>query len=66
MFWDQTEKVLDSFLEQAVWVPEEGKKAFRQWVHSNRNGCESFRAAMEDGLKRMESCFRGVEKTGEP
>lgn len=64
MFWDQTERVLNSFMEQAGWVPEEGRRAFSEWVRTNRKGCEDFKAAVADGFKRMENCFGGT-RSGE-
>ena len=65
MFWDQTEKVLNNFMDQAVWVPEEGKKAFSEWVRTNKKGCEDFKTAVSDGFEKMESCFVGPHQPGQ-
>lgn len=59
MFWDQTGTMVGTVLEQANWVPEEGKKAFREWVDGNKKGCETFKNAVGDGFSRLESCFAG-------
>ncbi len=56
---DQTEKMLGVMMDQANWVPDEGKKALREWVDSNKRGCENFKKVVDDGFNRMESCFMG-------
>jgi hypothetical protein len=66
MFWDQTERMLNSFMDQAVWVPDEGKKAFAQWIRTNKKGCEDLRSAVADGFKKMEGCFVGSQRPGAP
>ena len=54
MFWDQTASVWNSLLNQAAWVPEEGKKAFREWIDSNKKGCETFKDAVNNGYASLE------------
>ncbi len=56
-FWDQTGSMMNSFLDQASWVPEESKKVFRDWVDSNKKGCETFKTAVKDGYSNLEKCF---------
>lgn len=66
LFWDQTEKMFGSYLDQAAWVPAEGRKAFREWVDGNKKGCETFKSAVNDGFSRMETCFSpGSRQTSE-
>ncbi len=57
MFWTQTETMMETFLVQAVWIPEEGKKALRDWVETNKKGCETFRNAVNDGYSNLEKMF---------
>ena len=64
MFWDQTEKMLNGFMEQAVWLPDEGKRAFNQWIRTNKKGCEDLKNVMADGFKKMEGCFVGTQGPG--
>lgn len=56
-FWDQTGSVLNSFLNQAAWIPEEGKKAFREWIDNNKRGCETLKTAVNDGYTSLGNCF---------
>ncbi len=57
MFWDQTGSMMNQFLDQASWVPDEGKKAIREWVDSNKKGCETFKTAVRNGYSNLEKCF---------
>lgn len=59
LFWDQTEKMLGSFMDKAVWMPDEGRKAFKEWVDGNKKGCETYKSAVDDGFNRLASCFNG-------
>lgn len=57
MFWEQTESMMNSFLNQAVWMPEEGKKAFRDWADNNKKSCETFKRAVDEGYRNLEKYF---------
>ena len=57
MFWDQTGSVLNSFLDKAAWVPEEGKKTFREWIESNKKGCETLKNAVNSGYNNLGKCL---------
>jgi hypothetical protein len=59
IYWDQTARMLGSFFDQAPWMPDEGRKAFREWIDGNKKGCETFQNAVNDGFKRLESYFAG-------
>ena len=62
MSLDQTDRMLNVFLDQSVWLPEEGKKAFKEWIDGSRKGCETFKSAVDDGYSRLEKCFTGWER----
>jgi len=51
--WEQSELLF----EAAVWLPEEGKKALRQWVGINRKACEDLRNAIAGGYSNLEKFF---------
>ncbi len=53
MMWDQTGTVL----EAAAWFPEEGRKAFRQWVDINKKACENLKSAIDNGYSILEKFF---------
>jgi len=39
----QNEKVTNSFLDQATWLPEEGKKAVNKWMKLYKKSCDDFK-----------------------
>ena len=40
---EQNEKMFNTFLEQATWIPEEGKKLIQEWINTYKKGCEDFK-----------------------
>jgi len=54
---DQMEKATNTFLEQATWLPAEGKKAIEEWVKTCKNGRENYKNTVDEGFKRVESFF---------
>jgi hypothetical protein len=57
MFQEQTEKMVNLYLDQAIFLPKEGKKMVTEWLNAGKKGSESFRKMMEDGFKTAESYF---------
>ena len=57
IFWDQMGNMGNMFLNQASWVPDEGKKAFREWIDSNKKGCETIKDAVNNGYASLGKCF---------
>lgn len=57
IFWNQTGSMLNWFLRRAGWIPEEGKKVFREWIDTNRKGCETFKDAVNSGYSDLEKFF---------
>jgi len=62
MLQDQTEKMVNMFLEQATWLPEQGKKALNEWVQSFKKGREDFKKAVDESFRKVENFFASTEK----
>jgi hypothetical protein len=60
---DQMEKNTQMFLDQAEWIPGEGKKVIEEWVKACKQGRENFKNAVDEGFKKVET-FMSVTKTG--
>jgi hypothetical protein len=54
MLQDQTEKMVNAFLDQATWLPEEGKKVTLDWIQAYKKGCEDFKKVVDENFKRVE------------
>jgi len=57
MIQDQTERIANMSMEQATWIPEEGKKFVDEWSKGYRHGCEDFKAAVDENFKKAEDFF---------
>ncbi len=62
MFREQNEKMTTYLLDQATWMPEEGRKAINEWMKSYKKGCEDFKKIIEQNYQNVEKCFTGFSK----
>jgi len=60
---EQTEKMVATFLEQATWMPEEGKKVINDWVVTYKVGREQFKRSIDDSFQKVETYFADATKT---
>lgn len=61
---EQNERVVNTLLEQAAWIPEEGKKAITDWVAAYKKGRDDFKKLVDDNFKKVEEFFLSAEKPG--
>jgi len=59
---EQTEKLIATYLDQAPFLPTEGKKAITDWMKAYKKGRIEFKTAMDDNLKKIEEFFTGYDK----
>lgn len=50
----QGEKIITSLLDQATWLPEEGRKTIAEWVASYQKGFADFKTAVDEQYKKVE------------
>jgi hypothetical protein len=62
MLQKQNEKMTNSFLDQATWLPEEGKKAVNEWMQLYKKGCNDFKRTADQNCKDVEKLFTGFNK----
>jgi predicted aminopeptidase len=62
---EQGEKMVKMFLEQASWLPEEGKKAVTNWIETYRKGRADFRNSVEENFDKVQNYFTGSESSPE-
>jgi hypothetical protein len=55
---EQMEKATSALLDQAAWLPEEGKKAIRDWVGAYEEGRKKFKATVDENFKKVEEFFK--------
>ncbi|MCP4744648.1 MAG: hypothetical protein GY874_00675 [Desulfobacteraceae bacterium] len=54
---DQFENIAKTVLEQANWLPAEGRKAIENWVETFKNGRKNFKQQVEDSYSQVEKFF---------
>jgi hypothetical protein len=57
MMSEQNEKIVDTLLDNAVWMPAEGKKAVKDWMSAYRSGYEEFKKMVDDNYTKVEGYF---------
>ena len=57
MVYEQNEKIAGVFMEQATWLPEEGKKAIKDWMATYKSGCENFKSLVDESYAKVDSFF---------
>jgi len=56
---DNTEKIVNTFIEQNTMMPEEAKKAFADWIKAYKKGRTDFKATADENFKKVEALFAG-------
>ena len=62
MLWKQNEKMTNSFLDQAAWFPEEGKKTVNEWMQFFKKGCDVFKKTADQNYDNIEKLYAGYDK----
>jgi hypothetical protein len=57
MVYDQNEKMVGTFLQQAAWLPEDGRKAISDWMEAYKKGCENFKNLVDENYQKVEDFF---------
>ena len=57
MLQEQNEAMVNTFLGQATWLPEEGKKVIDDWVKTYRKGRDDFKKVVDESFKKVEDFF---------
>ena len=52
--------MIEAFLTQAAWLPEEGKNAIKAWMSAYRTGCQDFKKLMDDNYVKVEAYFENA------
>jgi hypothetical protein len=50
---EQNDKMLRSFVDQAHWIPEEGRNLIKEWGDVYRKGAKDLKKAAEENYKMV-------------
>lgn len=59
---EQNEKMMQTFMSQATWLPDEGKKVIQDWVDAYKKGCQDFKKAADENYKKVVEFFSTAGK----
>jgi DNA-binding ferritin-like protein len=54
---EQTENMTQKMIDQATWLPEEGKKAIDEWLATYKKGREDFKKLVDDAFGKVLQSF---------
>jgi len=56
---EQSEKASQTLLDQATWLPAEGRKAIDEWIAAYKQGQVEYKAQVDENFKKVEAFFAG-------
>ncbi len=57
MAQEQTETMSNSLIDQAAWLPAEGKKAIKDWLTACKKGRKEYKKLMDEAYKKVDDFF---------
>jgi hypothetical protein len=64
MLQEQSQKMVEMYLDQTQGVPEEGKKAVQEWTKAYKKGSLDFKAVVDESFKKIEDFFAEAAQSG--
>ena len=61
MLQEQTEKMVNTFIQQAPWLPEDGKKVLDNWVKAYKSGRDEYKKLVDESFKKVEDFFASAD-----
>ena len=55
--YEQNEKMFETFLSQATWMPEAGKQTIKEWLEAYRKGCSQYKKMVDESYAKVEAYF---------
>ncbi len=57
MLQDQTERFSRTILDQAAWIPEEGKSLINEWIDAYKKERDNYKHNADAGFEKIETFF---------
>ena len=57
MLQEQAERAANTIIDQATWLPEDGRKAIQDWADSYKKGRNDFKNLIDENYSRVEAYF---------
>jgi len=60
---EQTEKMVNSFMEQANWLPEEGRNILDEWLATYKKGRDEFKKTVDESFQKVREYFAEASRS---
>lgn len=60
MLQDQTERLVNTMLEQTTWLPEESRRVIDEMVGTYKKGRTEFKGVMDENFVKLADLFEAV------
>jgi len=60
------DKLVKDHVEEAVWLPEEGKEVVKEWSRTLNEGRVEFQKTVDKSYELLRTYFERVQKSGKP
>ena len=54
---DHSEKLMQAFMDQAIWMPDEGRQAVNGWINAVKKNEEDYKEMIDDYFTSVEQFF---------
>ncbi len=61
VFWGQTETMIDNVWGQSPWMQDGYKSIIKQWVDSNKKGCEEIKNMVDQAYANWDAYFSSTQ-----
>lgn len=58
---DQIENMTNALIDQATWLPKDGKKAINDWVKAYKEGRDVFKKTVDENFEKVLEYFNGAK-----
>ena len=58
-FQEQIDRMTNAMLDQASWLPTEGRKAISDWADACRKGREEYKKMVDESFQKVDAFFSG-------
>jgi hypothetical protein len=65
-FQEQGEAMVNAFLAQAAWLPEEGRRAVTDWMDSYKKARADFRDVVDANFEKVKEFFDSEKIDAQP
>lgn len=60
---EQSERMVNSFLDQATWLPADGKKLLQEWVSAYKKGREEYKRMVDESFNKVDAYFADTTRS---